>query len=402
VKRDVNLPELRYYAAVIVSPNLFGEERKDQDRARVSEPGLVGCVCDGVTSSPRSGEGAELTTSFAPILFEGDVRERLRTLCDLLLAHRKEFQATHLAVPDDMPEGMQTMLREVLREKQATSYQTTIVAVRLRPGRSDVGVDILRCGDSALFAFSGDGELLYSSLAHAPENEDKRHYTFLSDGWRFGPGDQILVRVEGPLDEHETVATHSGIHERHLRNWLVCTPVEACSDVEKDGSPRADAVVIARGDRLLVPRYLYGQPLMSRGRQYRCLDYSSTIRIVPKVPRGVRADGIEHRGSVTTVLPDHFYSGHYDYVEDRFPCGTHFVLCSDGFYSTFATASELWTWLQENREALADPSEREKRLCDLHKRLHAKGTDDDMSCVWMYPSPVAACAIESVAGEKKE
>ena len=45
---------------------------------------------------------------------------------------------------DDVPETIRAMLRDVLREKQATSYQTTIVAVRLRPSGSDVGVDILR------------------------------------------------------------------------------------------------------------------------------------------------------------------------------------------------------------------------------------------------------------------
>mgnify|MGYP001023303566 FL=1 len=259
MKQGLYVPEALYRAAVIVSPNRFGEEQKDQDRARFFEPGLVGIVCDGVTSSPRSGKAAELVTSFAPILFEGNAREKLRTICDLLLAYRKEFQSTCLAVPENMPEAMQTMLRDVLREKQATSYQTTMVALRLRPSGSDVGVDILRCGDSAILAFSDDGELLYSSLAHAPENEKKSHYTFLPDGWRFGPGDQILVRVEGPLDDHETVAANSGIQERHFGNWLVCTPVEGCFDVRKDGSTHSGVLVIAPGDRLLVPRYQIGR-----------------------------------------------------------------------------------------------------------------------------------------------
>jgi hypothetical protein len=402
VKRDICLPELLYQAIKMVSPMMFGEEQKDQDRARFIGPGLVGIVCDGVTSSPRSGNAAELVTSFAPILFEGDAHERLRTVCDLLMAYREEFQTAHLAVPGDMPEAMQTMLREVLRDKQATSYQTTIVAVRLRPGKSDVGVDILRCGDSAIFAFSGDGELLHSSLTHPSGHEVNRHHPFLSDGLRFGPGDQILVRVEGPLDDHESVAMNSGIHERHFRNWLVCTPVDAPSGVETAGSTPSGVLVIAPGDQLLVPKYLYGRQLTSPGHKYRCLDYSSTIRIVPTSPPGVLADGIEHRSSVTTVLPDHFYSGHYDSIEDRFPCGTHFVLCSDGFYSAFATASGLWAWLQESRDAIGDAQEREKKLRDLHERLHAKGGDDDMSFVWMYPTPAAAPAREGVAREREE
>lgn len=402
MKQGLYVPEALYRAAVIVSPNRFGEEQKDQDRARFSEPGLIGIVCDGVTSSPRSGNAAELVTSFAPILFEGDARERLRTICDLLMAHRHEFQATDLAVSDDVPEAMQAMLRDVLREKQATSYQTTIVAVRLRPSGSDVGVDILRCGDSAIFAFSGDGELLYSSLGRPRQTQDECHHPFMSDQWRFGPDDRILVRVEGRLADHRTLGENGGIQERHFRNWLVCTAIDACPDDKKDQPRPLDGVVIAPGDRLLVPRYLYGQQLTSGGRKYRCLDYSSTIRIVPASPPGVWADGIEHRGSVTTVLPDHFYSGHYDYVEDRFPCGTNFVLCSDGFYSAFATASGLWSWLQENRDALADPQEREKKLKELHGQLHEKGTDDDMSCVWIYPTPATAPAGETPATEQEE
>jgi hypothetical protein len=402
VKRNVHSSELLYQATEIVSPNVFGEERKDQDRARFFEPGLIGVVCDGVSSSPRSSAGAELVASCAPILFARDTHEGLRMVCDLLMAHRHEFQATDLAVSDDVPEAMQAMLRNVLREKQATSYQTTVAAVRLRPGRSDVGAKIVRCGDSAVFAFWDDGELLYSSLAQPPQHESTHRPASTSDGWQFGPGDQILVRVEGPLDGHTTVVENGGIQERHRKNWLVCTAVEACSDVEQDGCARPGAVVIARGDRLLVPKYLYGQLLMSGCRKYRCLDYSSTIRIMPASPPRVPSDGIEHRGSVTAVLPDHFYSGQYDYIQDRFPCGTHFVLGSDGFYSAFATASHMWAWLQENRSALAVPQEREAKLRDLHQQLHEKGTDDDMSCVWMYPVAAGATAGAAAAGEQEE
>ena len=102
------------------------------------------------------------------------------------------------------------------------------------------------------------------------------------------------------------------------------------------------------------------------------------------------------------MLPDHFYSGQYDYIEDRFPCGTHFVLGSDGFYSAFATASQMWAWLQEYRNALAVPQEREAKLRDLHQQLHEKSTDDDMSCVWMYPVPAGATAAAAGATKREE
>ena len=402
MRHDFRVPVLQYQAVTIVSPNVFGEERKDQDRARFFEPGLVGIVCDGVSASPRAAAAAELVTSVAPILFARDAREGLRMVCDLLITYREEFQKARLAVSEDVSEAVQNMLRDVLREKQATSYQTTVVAVRLRPGTSDVGADIVRCGDSAIFAFGDDGELLYSSLAHTAQNENRDHRVCTFDRWRFGPGDQILVRVEGPLDRHATDIRNGGIQERHRKNWLVCTAVDACSDGEQDGCARPGAVVLARGDRLLVPKYLYGQLLACGCEKYRYLDYSSTIRIMPASPPCVPTDGIEHKGSVTRVLPDHFYSGHCDSIEDRFPCGTHFVLCSDGFYSAFATATQMWAWLQENKNALADAQEREAKLRDLHQQLQAKGTDDDMAFVWLYPVPASAATGAGVTAEKEK
>ena len=373
-----------YGAITVVSPMMFGEESKDQDRARWYEPGLVGCVCDGVTSSPRAAQAAEWVTSFAPILFDGDVRARLRTICKLLTAHRREFERTDLAMPHEMPESMRLMLQAALRDKQGQSFQTTLVALRLRPGQLDVGVDILRCGDSAYMAFSGDGELLHSSFALPQENNHHGCRALVSLGWRFGPGDQILVRVEGLLDHHKRAAVNAGMDERYFRNWLICTPVDGCREKSSD-IPRSRPLVVGPRDRLLVPRYLYGHQLESQGREYRCLDYSSAIRILPTTPPIVRADGIEHRGSVTAVLPDHGCSGCYDYVEDRFPLGTHFVPCTDGFYSAFATTSEVWAWLQENRQVLANAQEREPKLTELHHRLRERGGDDDLSFVWMYP-----------------
>jgi hypothetical protein len=372
----------------VVSPMMFGEEQKDQDRARFFGPGLVGCVCDGVTSSPRSEKAAELVTSLAPTLFGGSLRERLGMVCDLLTVHRQEFQAAHVAAPQDVPEAMRTMIEEIFREKQAISFQTTMVATRIRPNRGQVVVDVLRCGDSALLVYSADGELLSSSLAPPVGRGEGRYDRFHSRRFRFGSGDQILVRVEGSLGAYESRAANSGISDRYAENWIVCTPVDACHKAKASPS-RSPALVLGPDDRLLVPRYLYGQALESQGQEYRCLDYSSTIRIWPTSPPGVWTDGIEHRGSVTAVLPDHFYSGHYDCYEDRFPGGTHFVLCSDGFYSAFATASEMWAWLQENKDVLAKVQEREPKLTELHHRLHEKGGDDDMSFVWMSPASSA-------------
>ena len=401
MKRYVPPPRVVYTGVVVVSPMVFGEECKDQDRARFFGPGQIACVCDGVTSSPHSAKAAELVTSMVPVLFRGNRRERLAMMCDLLTAERKQLQATPPSAPGDMPPGMQTMLRKVLQDKQATSFQTTMVAAQVRANEEEVIIDLLRCGDSALFAFSGDGDLLSSSLARPSPLADKESDPLAAKEFRFGPGDQILVRVEGDLGEHARPAVKSGRPSQHVRKWIVCTPVRTCS-ATKATTTRPRELVIRPDDQLLVPRCLYGRQLESRGRQYRCLDYSSTIRIMPTSPACVMPDGIDHGGSATAVLPDHFYGGRFDSLKDRFPPGTHFVLCSDGFYSAFATASEMWAWLQQNEGVLGNGRQQEPELRGLHRRLHERYGDDDMSLVWMYPVSPSAPIASRVNNERKE
>ncbi len=346
-------------------------------------------------------QAAELVTSLAPMLFEGDVHKKLETICELLLAYRRQFQAMDVAVPPDMPDAMQVMAREVLREKQAISYQTTLIAVRLRPSPSDVAVHLLGCGDSAFFAFSADGEPLKVSLAEASGHRDGCRRVSASRGVPFGPGDQVLVRNEGSLDCFEGLARDSGIATKFLGNWLICTPIDVCRKAQDRNASALGDRVIAPDNILLVPRYLYGQQLESRGKQYRCLDYSSLIRIMPASAPYRSPDGIEHRSSMTAVLPDHFDPGRYDYIEDRFPCGTHFVLCSDGFYSAFATASQMWAWLQAYCIVCADTEQQQRRLEELHGRLHGNGGDDDMSFVWMYPTVPPVHDPDPIGGEKE-
>lgn len=374
-----------YKGIVIVSPATCGGETKDQDRARFFGPGQVGCLCDGVTTSPQAAEGAELMVSLSPGFFEGDMGERLAMACDLLLARRAELQRTCPSVPSDMPEAMQTMLQQVARQKQAISYQTTMVAVRVRGDQTKVVVDILKCGDSAFVAFSNEGQLLSSSLQWPLGPGQDHAYPGRTEPKRFGPGDQVLVQVQGLLQDQETLAANSRIDPRHQANWVICRPVDVNSRHEaKD--PDLPALMIQPDDRLLVPRYLYGRWLESQGQEYRCLDYSSAIRSMSPHQSPAFADGIEHRGPATAVLPDHFRSGHVESLEDQFPPGTHLVLCSDGFYSAFATASQMWAWLQDYSTVAKSSSQQETMLADLHGRLHAKSGDDDMSVVWMYPA----------------
>lgn len=139
-------------------------------------------------------------------------------------------------------------------------------------------------------------------------------------------------------------------------------------------------------DRLLVPTYLYGTQLTCQGRQYRVLRYSSAIRPILATESLASIVSFNKHGSSTMVLPDHFYCDCFDSFQDSFPLQTHFILCSDGFYSCFSDWQQLWIWLQENATGLNDNNQREAILEQLHANLHAKSSDDDISFVWVQPN----------------
>jgi len=403
VNFDTMPTENTYTGLVIVSPMMFGEDEKDQDRARWFGPGQIGCVCDGVTSSPNSAEAAELVTSFVPMLFEED---SLKMVCNLLMARRQEFQQSELVTPDGTTPGMQDLLKKVIQEKRSISFQTTVVATKLVCQQKAVLAYIMRCGDSAFFAFSGEGEPLSLSLTYplnpgkASKAANKRtNPGCLSYKMSFGPGDQILVRVEGPLSEYKNLARRAGIKNEHMRNWLVCTPIDVCGRYEHSlgsGPLGMRRLSLRQADQLLIPKYLYGSQLDSNGQRYRVLEYSSTIRLLSAAGTSASLSRIIQHGSTTEVLPDHFYCGCVEYYQDRFPPGSGFVLCSDGLYSIFSDARRLWAWVQENANALSHEDERQSVLKRLHSKLNDKGGDDDISFVLVYPRDSAVIRSEDV------
>lgn len=396
MNRNVPYIPAQFHALKVVSPLMFGDDKKDQDRARWFEPGQIACVCDGVTSSPNSAEAAELAVSFAPVLFEGRVHERLAALADLLMAHRRECQqSSEVFFPKHTSEAMQRMLREVVREKRAISFQTTLVAARFASDARGSTAHVVKCGDSGFFAFSRAGELLTSSLAFAARSENPDEgperacpSSPVAKAITFTPGDEILVRVEGQLSEHKDLAQQAGIGPEHIQNWVLCSPVDSCrwgAGQTDDNLSELKALSLRDGDRLLVPKFLYGTQLTSKGQHYRVLRYSSTIRPVLSGSSVDPATAFVGHGSTTKVLPDHFYGGGFDCFQDTFPPETHFVLCSDGFYGSFADGNELWAWLQANAGALAEDHSRQEVLVKLHSMLHAKGGDDDISFIWVRP-----------------
>lgn len=386
-----------YSADVVVSPATFSGEHKDQDRARFSEPGQMAFLCDGVTSSPNSTEAAELGTSLGPILFKDTNSHRLDILCDLLKTRRQECQQSEpIILSEDMPEAMQQMLGEAVRKKRKTAFQTTLVAAKFISNSKHVLTQILRCGDSAFFACLSDGELLRSSLSFVEEPQTENNHSGRAESrptaskeMRFGPGDEILVRVYGPLTAHRSLAVKAGIRSKHRQNWLVCSPADSChcEDEANGSNPGESRVLLLKSaDRLLVPKFLYGAQLTCKGLQLRVLRYSSTIRRVSENDSFGPVTSFGNHGSATNVLPDHFDCGAYDFFQDRFPLGTHFVLCSDGFYSSFEKWPELWTWLQKNAADLQEKAKRQQVLENLHRQLHARGGDDDISFVWVKPN----------------
>jgi len=393
-----SIPTARAYKALtIVSPMLLGDDKKDQDRARWSEPGQIARVCDGVSASPDSAVAAELVTTFTPALFMGDFHSRLAMLCDLLMALREESQANDtITLPDNIPKAMQDMLYRIIQRKKATSFQTTIVAAKFISEENRVIANVLKCGDSAFFAFSPQAQLLTSSLACPSSRLNDKDAPSAASGTSlmpskisFSPGDEILVRIEGQLSEYGNIAEQAGIKAEHIQNWFVCTPLDSCragNNSRLENLLDLHTLSLKPSDRLLVPKYLYGKQLTCEGQQYRVLRYSSTIRPVFSTGSFASIDSFNHRGSATMVLPDHFYCGSYDSFQDTFPLQTSFILCSDGFYGGFSDWQQLWTWLQVNASGLNRDRDQQAILEQLHTDLHNKGGDDDISFVWVQPN----------------
>jgi hypothetical protein len=376
----------KYIAITGVSPMFSSGEFKNQDRVRWYEPDQIACDCDGVSSSPYSGDAAEIVTIAMPSVFTGDTIKRLEMLADILMKRRLELCAETPVIADGKySPNMQKMLVDIIRQKNTSSFQTTVIAARFGSSKNSVTADIIKCGDSAFFAFSKDGSLLSSSLQFnnqpsVPASNQKQII--------FGPGDEILVRVEGRLSEYKELAQQSGIKPEYAKNWLVCTPVDSCKEkcCPEKNLLEIKALCLTEDDKLVVPEYLYGRMLASKGKHYRVLGFSSTIKALSPRMAEISKAGFNGKSSATNVLPDHFYSGNFDLFKDSFPIGSNFILCSDGFYSAFDDFSDLYEWLKENEHGLGNPSDREKIMSELHLRLSKKSGDDDISFIWAMPN----------------
>ncbi len=358
-----------------VSPSIHGGETKNQDRATVHCRNFTACVCDGVTSSAHAEEAASIVSQFAPVIFNGK-NVALKTLSDLLTAHRKTALQAGITLDASIPDSMKEMLRDTARRQLKDSYQTTLVCAKFQPKESYIDARIVSCGDSGFFAFSPDGELLLTNLADKPEKAAGQSPSQIP----FMPDAELLTKVMGELSDYPELASEERISNPD--NWLVCRPICSCGEA---GSRETPVLWLDSEELLLVPKYLTSTPRDPKYRDFRRFHYSRFIRRVSSASRESSKLQLDMRGNTTAVLPDHFYTGQWDRFDDRFPRETHFLLCSDGFYRGFEDSAQIWDWLKTHEDRLSTKHGRKELLADLHCRLHQKSGDDDISFIWLSP-----------------
>lgn len=380
-----------FEALAVVSPLVEDGEEKNQDRARWFPHVAVATVCDGTSSSARSAEAAQLVADLSPMLFGEDTEECLRGICRLLTLRRAAAQHRPVKLAPGLPPAMQELMSSVARERMSSSYQTTMVSASFTFVDEQVSAEIVRCGDSALFAYSPSGELLLSSppldaVADEREGHGSQNHDFTS----FGPGDELLVKVLGTLTDHPEIASRSGVQARYASRWVVCMPLDQCERGNVTRRLKCDVapLMLRPGTLLLTPRYNLERHAGVQDTVYRRLRFATAIRAVqpsdpvqdaPQVVFGAKSN-------LTAVLPEHVLSGRWVHRTETVPADTHFVLASDGFYGAFDSPGEQWKWLIRHGKRLCDHGSREQLLQKLHARLRSRDGDDDISFIWVSPS----------------
>lgn len=366
----------------VVSPSVFGGETKNQDRVTFDSLTLTACVCDGVTSSPHSEGAASIVSEFAPVIFNSKTAN-LKTLSDLLVSKRRTAIDVGVTVDASMPDAMKRVVLDATQHKLRYSYQTTLIAAKFLPMENYISVRTVSCGDSGLFTFSSNGELLTTNLLDAKGHIGKNDQS-LDKKIPFGPGTELLAKFRGTLLDYPNLVKQS--KKLNPSNWLLCKPVCSCnSNEEKSESPKTAKLWLGPTDLLLVPKYLATKPLDPQHQDFRLVSFSKLIRRITSS----HIDGLEFhldlQGNTTNVLPDHYYTGQWEYEEEKFPTDTSFLLCSDGFYRRFPKPNQMWRWLKTNQKKLSLEKQKDELMVELHNQLNQKSGDDDISFIWVTP-----------------
>jgi len=368
--------KLFFNATIVMSPATLGGETKNQDRAEFFSPVMVACVCDGVSTSPHSARAAELGTAFSSTLFNGDVNKQLETLSNILIEQR--FSACDKGVTiENQPESMKMILQEAAKEKLKYSFQTTLVAAKFSPQDKYVDVKLAWCGDSGFFAFSKSGELLFTNLSIEEASEDIA--TDASEKIPFGPDDAIFVKVLGKLSDYPDFSKRSSIKIGQL-----CKVLSSASDNTISTGEHPPVLWLKRDETLFVPAYLASTP---KDPQYNALSRVIYSRFIQRASSPVANKiniNLNDPNNTTEVLPDHFFTGDWNFMQDEFPKEAEFLFCSDGFYRSFDNPTAMLTFLKRYKAS----SNKEQFMDYLHQKLNNTFGDDDISFVWISPNEV--------------
>lgn len=223
-------------AISILSPGREEEEEKNQDRLMLietSDSKNVKCqfaiVCDGTTTSPYADVAADYVAGQLPALFQQDGLKRTSEAL-------KEMRQALLQKPLKMEEGQSALLRsmfeEIVKQKYQSSYQTTLVAVCLKREENNsagmISIKAIGCGDSAVFIFQENGELLYNNMQVVDEHDRFKHGSpltaVLPDCYDEETNNLLFDFKEYPEDI-QLLLCSDGLYDgftnfKELRDWL--------------------------------------------------------------------------------------------------------------------------------------------------------------------------------------
>lgn len=135
---------------------------RNQDRAAWHGAERVACVADGLTTSPRSAEAADVVCREAPKLFAGaDPAEGLRALAARLLALRAEILVRPLGADELAAASGDAKAAGAAR---MTAYQTTAAAFKVEDRGRERRVGFITCGGSAVLVLEAGGAAVVSGL----------------------------------------------------------------------------------------------------------------------------------------------------------------------------------------------------------------------------------------------
>jgi serine/threonine protein phosphatase PrpC len=157
----------------INSPGSEADELKNQDRLHTEtvENTLYAIVCDGVSSSSYSEQGAQFAAENVMKLFQDG---GIKLVVDKLENMRTELYNKPVLFSRGTTDATKKIIEEVMQEKRKSAFQTTFIAVKAEESKQ---VSAVGCGDSAMFIFEPTGKLLHTNI---DVKNDLIHHTMSS------------------------------------------------------------------------------------------------------------------------------------------------------------------------------------------------------------------------------